>query len=271
MSATEIGRVVDVYSDDEGYLRVDVATRRDFIKNLRVCGRAPVIGENVMVIDRSYALVPIKLPHGTIEPVGAEFIGSTPEGSFVECNPYGVIISSGELTSILATMLDDLVKIVSRRLEIHNDAFSLETFYKEPGHSVLRLAGSTDTELNRSEVYDWYFVVEDDTIKIEKWNQNADSNLRAYVHVKKDEIRIGVENKLNKKRAELRITPSLAQLEVVDESRNWSTKVNLSAGAFNLLVNTSNGSSKLQASGGNVLIESSENITLKSTRIDLNP
>jgi len=271
MTRMEIGRVTDSYVDEEGYLRADVVSKRNMIKGVRVCGRPPVIGETVMVVDNYYALVPLKLPSPNIETSGAEFLSSTPEGSYVECNPYGVIISSGDLTTVLVSLLDDIIRLISRRLEIHNDAFSLETFYKEAGQSVFRLAGSCSTENCRSEFYDWFIAVEDDTIKIEKWNEKTDDRIRAYVHVKKDEIRIGVENKITKKHSVVVITESRIYAETVDENSNSITKVDLSPSNFNLQTSGSGGNSEVSIQQGVVSINSSQHLVLRSARIDLNP
>jgi len=266
----EIGRVLNTYQDEEGFLLVDVTTSKDTISGLKVCGRPPAIGETVVILDRQIVLTATKTPRNENHASGSDYIVSTPQTSSVEVNPFGVDISSGDLTHILVTFLDDLIRMVSKRLEIYNDGFSLETFYKEPNHSVFRLAGSCDTDLNRSEVYDWFFVIEDNTIKLEKWDKTKNKELekenkrrrkkRGLIHIKKDSITIEVVDEESGRVSLINLMPDYLKMFVTDGNNTIVAEMMLDT--FKLSVNGSNGSTTLDITGGNVKLNCSGNASV---------
>ncbi|RUM27807.1 MAG: hypothetical protein DSY42_09375 [Aquifex sp.] len=266
----EIGRVLNTYQDEEGFLLVDVATAKDTLSGLKVCGRTPAIGETVVILDRQIVLTATKAPRNEDHPSGSDYIVSTPKTSSVEVNPFAVDISSGDLAHILVTFLDDLIRLVSRRLEIHNDGFSLETFYKTPGNSVFRLAGSCDTDLNRSEVYDWFIVVEDDTIKLEKWDKTLDKssetenlnrrNKRGIIHIMKDNLLIEVIDENTGKVASINLMPDYMKLATTDGNNTITAEMTLDNYKFS--VNGTNGSTTIDITGGNVTVNCSGNASV---------
>lgn len=288
----ETARVIKSYVDDEGFLVVDVETKSGKVAGLKVCGRPPVLGETVLVVDRRFVLSATKVPPQVSDPMGAEFLGSTPGYSSIESNPYGVEISSGGLNSILVTLINDLIKMTSRKIEIFNDGFSLETFYKSPGIAAVRLAGSCSVDLCRSEVYDWYFVVEDDTIKLEKWDRTSDKSseqanlnrrkIRGFVHLKKDELVAEVINEFEKVYSRLRMIKDETTLEVVDqendrktvftvrpdyynfltESEGKRTSVTYSQGTCRMEVENQSGRTTIDVRDGNVTVDTSKDVSI---------
>jgi len=173
----ERGRILRLYSSSEGILLCDVENTEGMIYyGLPIVGLYVETGMSVYILDGKLAFIPLTVP----DKAGADVGGTITLGqgrSAVSISDSGITLNSGDFVYSVYSWLDDMFKLVARKISIQTEAFSFDTTYKDDGkQTVTWWAGSTDRERAISEVYDWFFIAADDAIRIIKCQQTENKN-----------------------------------------------------------------------------------------------